>query len=146
VKCFATNLNHRTLAILLAGVLFSIGDSSNSHAASPELTTATSVSEVGLASFYADKYHGRTTASGETFDMNELTAAHRTLPFGTRVKVTDLESNRSVIVRINDRGPFVAGRVIDLSRAAAEELQFVRAGLARVRVEIVPAVPPQSGG
>lgn len=70
--------------------------------------------------------------------MNDLTAAHRTLPFGTRVKVTDLETSRSVIVRINDRGPFVAGRVIDLSRAAAAELQFIRAGLAKVQVEIIP--------
>ena len=74
--------------------------------------------------------------------MNELTAAHRTLPFGTRVKVTDLETSRSVIVRINDRGPFIAGRVIDLSRAAAAELQFIRVGLAKVQVEIIPPPAP----
>jgi len=104
------------------------------------MTKATRPAEVGLASYYADKYHGRTTASGETFDMNALTAAHRTLPFGTLVKVTQLENNRSVIVRINDRGPFIDGRVIDLSRAAATELQFTRAGLAKVKVEIIP--PP----
>ena len=92
----------------------------------------------GLASWYGGKFHGRLTSSGEVFDTHELTAAHRTLPFGTRVRVTDLENHRSVIVRINDRGPFVEGRVIDVSRAAAEELQFVRAGLAKVRLEIIP--------
>jgi rare lipoprotein A len=96
-----------------------------------------SVSETGVASYYADKYHGRPTASGEVFDMSQHTAAHRTLAFGTTVKVTSLENGRSVTVRINDRGPFVAGRVIDLSLAAAEELQMVRSGLARVKLEIV---------
>lgn len=93
-------------------------------------------SETGLASYYADKYHGRPTASGEVFDMHSLTAAHPSYRFGTRVKVTHLESNRSVIVRINDRGPFVKGRVIDLSLAAAKELRMVKAGLAQVKLEI----------
>jgi rare lipoprotein A len=97
----------------------------------------TSKSETGVASYYADKYHGQQTASGEAFDMNALTAAHPTYKFGTRVKVTHLENNRSVIVRINDRGPFVKGRVIDLSLAAAEELQMVKSGLAQVKLEIV---------
>ncbi len=94
-------------------------------------------SEIGVASFYADNYHGRKTASGETFDMRALTAAHPTYRFGTRVKVTHLESQRSVIVRINDRGPFVKGRVIDLSLAAAEQLRMVRSGLAQVKLEIL---------
>ena len=94
-------------------------------------------SEIGVASFYADNYHGRKTASGETFDMHALTAAHPTYRFGTRVKVTHLESHRSVIVRINDRGPFVKGRVIDLSLAAAEQLRMVRSGLAQVKLEIL---------
>ena len=93
--------------------------------------------ETGIASYYADKYHGRKTASGETFDMHALTAAHPTYPFGTRVKVTHLKSQRSVIVRINDRGPFVKGRVIDLSLAAAEQLRMVRSGLAQVTLEIL---------
>jgi len=93
--------------------------------------------ETGVASYYGAKYHGRPTASGENFDMNELTAAHPTLAFGTRVKVTHLESNRSVVVRINDRGPFVKGRVIDLSQQAAAELKMIQSGLARVRIEIV---------
>jgi rare lipoprotein A len=90
--------------------------------------------ETGFASYYAHKYHGRTTASGERFDMNAMTAAHKTLPFGTKVKVTNLDNGRSVIVRITDRGPFVKGRVIDLSLAAAKKLDMVRAGVAEVEV------------
>jgi rare lipoprotein A len=78
--------------------------------------------EEGMASYYADALQGRRTASGELFDMHALTAAHRTLPFGTRVEVTNLENGRSVVVRINDRGPYAEGRVIDLSQAAAREL------------------------
>lgn len=93
-------------------------------------------SEVGEASYYAHKYHGRKTASGETYNMHELTAAHRRLPFGTRVRVTNLNNNSSVLVRINDRGPFVRGRVIDLSLAAARKLDMVRSGIAKV--EVVP--------
>lgn len=93
--------------------------------------------ETGIASYYGAKYHGRPTASGEVFDMNELTAAHPTLKFGTRVRVTHLGNNRSVTVRINDRGPFVKDRVIDLSRAAAEELKMIQSGLAEVKIEVV---------
>jgi rare lipoprotein A len=92
---------------------------------------------VGAASYYADKYHGRPTASGEIFNQRDLTAAHRSLPFGTRVKVTRLTNQRSVVVRINDRGPFAPGRILDLSRAAAEALGMVEAGLAEVRVEVL---------
>lgn len=93
--------------------------------------------ESGTASYYADKYHGRPTASGEIFDMHQLTAAHPTLKFGTVVKVTNTLNHRSVVVRINDRGPFAGKRVIDLSLAAATELQMVREGLAPVTIEIV---------
>ena len=92
---------------------------------------------MGTASFYGAKSHGKATASGEAFNMNDLTAAHPKLAFGTRVRVTHLENNRSVIVRINDRGPFVQGRVIDISQAAAVELQMIQSGLARVKIEIV---------
>ena len=102
------------------------------------IAAATTATEAGTASYYADKYHGRPTASGEIFDMHQLTAAHPHLKFGTVVKVTNTENHRAVRVRINDRGPFVAGRVIDLSLAAAEELQMVRSGLASVTVEVVP--------
>jgi len=92
-------------------------------------------SETGKASYYAQAHHGKRTASGERFDQNALTAAHRTLPFGTRVRVTNLNNERSVVVRINDRGPFVRGRVIDVSRAAAVRLEMLRAGVVPVRVE-----------
>lgn len=91
--------------------------------------------ETGKASYYGDRHHGQQTASGERFDQRGLTAAHRTLPFGTRVRVINLDNGRSVVVRINDRGPFVRGRIIDLSRAAAERLDMLRAGVVPVRVE-----------
>lgn len=92
--------------------------------------------QVGKASFYAHKFHGRRTASGETYDETQLTAAHRTLPFGTRVRVTNLENGRKVTLRVNDRGPHVKNRVIDVSYAAAKKLRFVRDGITRVRVEV----------
>jgi rare lipoprotein A len=87
-----------------------------------------------MASWYGRPYHGRRTASGEIYNMNQLTAAHPTLPFGTRVAVTNLENGRTVIVTINDRGPFKSNRVIDVSRKAAGELGFLGQGLTRVRV------------
>jgi len=93
--------------------------------------------EEGLASWYGGKFQGRTTSSGEIFDTNLMTAAHKSLPFGTIVKVTDQDTGRSTVVKINDRGPFVEGRIIDLSRAAAEELDMVGRGVARVSVEVV---------
>jgi rare lipoprotein A len=91
----------------------------------------------GLASWYGEPFHGRTTASGEVFDMEALTAAHRTLPFGTVVEVLNLDNGRSITVRINDRGPFVSGRIIDLSRRAAGEIDMIGAGVVRVRVILV---------
>lgn len=92
---------------------------------------------VGKASFYGHKdgHHGRRTASGERYDSNSLTGAHRTLPFGTRVRVTNLRNGRSVVIRINNRGPFIRGRIIDVSYAAARELDFVSRGVAQVRIE-----------
>ena len=93
--------------------------------------------KVGYASFYAHRFHGRATAYGETYDENALTAAHRFLPLGTRVRVTNLANGRSVVLRINDRGPWAKNRLIDVSYAAAQELRFVRQGLARVRIEVV---------
>lgn len=91
----------------------------------------------GIASFYGAELHGRRTASGERFDMNALTAAHRTLPFGTRVVVTNPANGRSVTVRINDRGPFHGGRVIDLSKAAASEIGLVARGHGRVELAAI---------
>jgi len=97
--------------------------------------------EVGQASYYAAPYHGRATASGERFDTHKLTAAHRTLPFGTRVRVTNLDNGRTVEVRITDRGPFVEGRAIDLSRAAAGTIGLLGSGVGPVRIEVLaPAV------
>ncbi|MDD0972740.1 septal ring lytic transglycosylase RlpA family protein [Pseudomonas fontis] len=89
----------------------------------------------GTASYYGSRHHGKRTASGEPFNQNAMTAAHRSLPFGTRVQVTNLSNDRSVVVRINDRGPHTRGRLIDLSRAAAEQLGMLRSGTARVRVQ-----------
>jgi rare lipoprotein A len=97
--------------------------------------------EEGAASWYGPNFAGRPTANGEIFDPDRLTAAHRTLPFGTRVHVTNLENGRTVTVRINDRGPFAHGRIIDLSRAAAEAVDLIATGLARVRLE--PAGAPE---
>jgi rare lipoprotein A len=93
--------------------------------------------ETGEASYYAGKFHGRRTASGEVYSRRRLTAAHRTLPFGTLLRVTNLANGRKVVVRVNDRGPWKRGRIIDLSRAAAEELRMIRAGVARVRLEVL---------
>ena len=94
----------------------------------------------GLASWYGGKFHGRHTSSGEVFDTNEFTAAHKTLPFGTIVKVTNLDNGKTTIVKINDRGPFVEDRIIDLSRAAAEAIGMVGPGVARVSLQIVDFV------
>lgn len=89
----------------------------------------------GKASYYGSRHQGKRTASGERFNQNDLTAAHRTLPFGTRVRVTNLRNDRTVVVRINDRGPYSRTRIIDLSRKAAETLGMLRSGVAPVRVE-----------
>ena len=92
---------------------------------------------VGGASYYARRFNGRRTASGTVYDENEMTAAHRTLPFGSVVRVTNLSNQRSVIVTITDRGPFVRHRVIDLSRRAAQKLDFIRKGITKVRLELL---------
>jgi rare lipoprotein A len=94
---------------------------------------------VGLASYYAHGLQGRRTASGERYDRHALTCAHPTAPFGTRLRVTDLETGRSVVVTVNDRGPFAKGRVVDVSFAAAKRLGMVERGLVKVRVERVAA-------
>ena len=101
----------------------------------PALTPG--ATEVGYASWYGDPYHGRRAANGEIYDKNQMTAAHRTLPFETMVKVMNLENGRSTVVRVTDRGPFVKGRIIDLSLAAAKQLAMVGPGTALVRMEIL---------
>jgi len=95
--------------------------------------------EEGIASWYGRKYHGKATASGEVFDMKAMTAAHRTLEFGTLVRVRSIDTNRSVVVRINDRGPHVAGRIIDLSYGAARKLGMVNEGTVPVALKVLKA-------
>nr|WP_051373880.1 septal ring lytic transglycosylase RlpA family protein [Borrelia hispanica] len=104
--------------------------------ATMQLNSAT----VGLASWYGEAFHGKTTANGEKFDMTALTAAHKELPFNSVVRVTNLLNNRTVVVRINDRGPFRKDRIIDLSKSAAEKLDFIGIGVAPVKIEILKQV------
>ncbi len=100
----------------------------------PSASAEVSGSETGMASFYSESYNGKKTANGEIYNSSDLTAAHKTLPFGTKVKVTNLSNGKTVKVRVNDRGPFVAGRIIDLTRAAARKLDMVNAGVVKVKI------------
>ena len=93
--------------------------------------------QYGNASWYGKAFHGKKTASGESYDMNEFTGAHRNLPFGTKVKVRNLRNGKEVIVEVNDRGPFIKSRVIDLSRAAAKSIGLVGKGIVRVSIEVI---------
>lgn len=101
------------------------------------ILTAHAQVQTGKASFYADKFEGSPTASGEKYKKNKFTGAHKTLPFGTKVRITNLANNQSVEVTINDRGPWVEGRIIDVSRAAAEKLGFINKGIAEVKLEVL---------
>ncbi len=129
----------RALTLLIATVLWLGGCASRAPSA-PGLGVPDAATDGGheiqrgTASWYGERFHGRRTASGEAFDMHGLTAAHKTLPFGTRVRVRNLDNGREVVVRINDRGPFTRGRVIDLSRAAAAAIGMIQSGTARVAV------------
>ena len=132
----------RTAAILLPMMLLAMcaGTAPTPSAAGKEASAVEagpSQIAVGIASWYGKEHHGKTTANGEIFDMNKLTAAHRSLRFGTTIRVTNLSNGQSVEVRVNDRGPFVAGRIIDLSMEAARRLGMVTAGLAKVKLEIL---------
>lgn len=102
------------------------------------------IKERGVASWYGEEFHGKQAASGEIFDMGALTAAHRTLPLGSMVKVTNLANGRHVRVRINDRGPYVNGRILDLSMAAAERLGMVRGGVSVIQIEVIGDRRPES--
>lgn len=113
---------HSLISSLVVMVFMTVG-------CSPKIT------ETGIASYYADKFEGRKTASGVVFRQNKMTAAHRSLPFGTKVKVTNLTNGNTIKVRINDRGPFVEGRIIDLSKKAAGKLQMINAGIAEVKIK-----------
>lgn len=118
------------MLVLLAGC-------SHAVVTSPPVPPAAGLEEVGFASWYGAQHQGRRTASGEVFDMNQLTAAHRTLPFGTRLLVTNRDTSRSTEVRVNDRGPFVDGRILDVSYAAARQLGVVGAGIFPVKLRVV---------
>jgi rare lipoprotein A len=113
----------------------------------PAITPPSSgYSEEGNASWYGNPFHGRRSSNGEVYDMNKFTAAHRTLPFDTVVRVTNLNNGKSTVVRITDRGPFVGNRIIDLSRAAAAEIESVGPGVVPVRIEVLtPGIDPASG-
>ena len=122
-------------ALILPFLLQACSASPSAGTYAPEVGAA--YSQVGMASWYGGKFHGRQTASGQRYDMHAMTAAHKSLPFGTRVRVTNLANKRSVVLTINDRGPFVRGRIVDVSMRAAEVLRFKHQGTARVRLEVL---------
>jgi rare lipoprotein A len=135
-----------TRALLVPLACLMLSDCAKKHritASAPARPPAQS-GETGLASWYGHPYHGRAAANGEIYDMERMTAAHRTLPFGTMVRVTNFDNGKTVDVRITDRGPFVAGRVIDLSHAAAQAIDMIGPGVVQVRVDVLaaPALPP----
>ncbi len=109
-------------------------------------TAAATLFQTGRISFYADKFHGRPTASGAPYNAEEMTMAHRTLPIGTQVMITNTANQKSVVVTVNDRGPFIGGRVADLSRAAAEKLNMIRTGLAEATLHVLPNAGSKQDG
>lgn len=119
-------------------IMCTTSEAATRHSIATNKPAVVSEGLVGMASFYAKKFHGRFTASGQRYDNNGLTAAHGQLPFGTKLKVTNLRNKRSVVVTVNDRGAFHAyGRIIDLSRAAAKELGMIGRGTAKVKLEVL---------
>lgn len=122
-------------------VVFSLSFAFSSCSASSDITKEYEDQLEGIASYYAEDFHGRKTANGEVFDMNALTAAHRKLPFNSKVRVTNIDNGRTVEVRINDRGPFKNNRVIDLSLRAALEIGLISTGTGPVRIEILELGP-----
>lgn len=124
--------------VLLSFAVAWLSACASAPSSKPVNTTQVGFVEEGIASFYANKYQFRTTANGERFNQFASTAAHKTLPFNSRVRVTNLDNGKSVIVRINDRGPFIEGRIIDLSRSSFSDIADTNAGLARVRIEVIP--------
>jgi len=132
-----TRARFAALAFPLACLAFSNCAKKRRITTAPSAPASMRSTETGLASWYGHPYHGRAAANGEIYDMEKLTAAHRTLPFGTIVRVTNLGNGKSVDVRIIDRGPFVAGRIIDLSHAAAEAIEMIGPGVAQVHVDVL---------
>jgi rare lipoprotein A len=132
-----------SLSLLVSGCASSLSRRPTQPLGSAPIPARPHPQQFGVASWYGPGFHGQPTASGEIYNQNALTAAHPTLPLGTRVEVTNLANGKSVQVRINDRGPFVRGRKIDLSRGAARKLGMVEPGVGRVRIKPLPA--PNSG-
>jgi rare lipoprotein A len=135
-------LRHLTAA-LLAGALALGGCRAVGPPLPPEPSPAEGWTQTGTASWYGEPFHGRTTASGEIYDMEAMTAAHRTLPFGTVLRVDNLDNGRTTTLRINDRGPFVGNRILDVSRRGARELEMIGPGTARVRITVIEAPAPR---
>jgi rare lipoprotein A len=127
----------RLLPTLLAVLALACFGCASASAPVQAQTPSSSYRQSGLASYYADKFQGRSTASGEPYDKNALTGAHRKLPFGTRVRVTNTKNGKSVVVRINDRGPYSRKRVIDLSRSAFSAIGNTKAGILSVTIEVL---------
>ena len=138
------NLNSLSLAVVVA--VAALGATAPALAADPATAPAAAAgaAESGLAAVYSDKLHGRPTASGQRYDRSRLTAAHKTLPVGTLVKVTNPKNNKSVTVRINDRGPVQAGRILDLSPAAARSLGIGPKSMAEVNAQVVGTAPQRA--
>jgi rare lipoprotein A len=130
-------MNPSIIVFVLAVVLLTTGIEARAGASVGQ-------TQSGIASYYHDRFQGRKTASGARYNKNALSAAHKTLPLGTKVEVTDTRTGKRVVVRINDRGPFVKGRVIDLSRAAARKIGLIKKGLTRVKVKVL-SLPKRRG-
>jgi rare lipoprotein A len=130
---------HAGAALIFASLSLFTGCArkTSAHVPSPVKPARIGATETGIASWYGPEYNGRHSANGEVFDMQKLTAAHRTLPFDTWVEVTNLANQKRVDVRITDRGPFIHGRIIDLSLEAARELDMVTAGIIKVRIKVI---------
>lgn len=129
--------SHRTLCLFFATLLVVAITACSTPKTPTTSFKKTASTFTGTTSWYGRKFNGRRTASGERFNMHKLTAAHRTLPFGTVLEITNLENDKKIFVTVNDRGPFIKNRVLDLSYAAAKELDFIRTGTARIRARVV---------
>lgn len=133
----------KTLAGLLVAAVILLASAGALAETATKLTGTPGETQTGLAAYYSKRFQGRKTASGQRFDNGALTTAHQTLPFGTMVRVTNLKNNKSVVLRVNDRGPTQPKRIVDVSRRAAKELGFLRSGLVEVKLEVVEQAKPK---
>jgi rare lipoprotein A len=136
-RALATAVAGAALAILLCAPVSGSRSNPVVNSADPVSHVVSAWTQSGRVSWYGPGFHGRQTASGEIFNSGDLTMAHRTLPLGSQVRVTNLDNGRSVVLRVNDRGPYVRGRIADLSRAAARRLDFLDDGVVRARIELL---------